>query len=160
MNKNRHVLSILVENYSGTLSKVAGLFSRRGYNVDTLNVAETQDPNISRITVTVTGDVYILEQITKQLNKLINVIKITDLTKRPSVLRELMLIKIHSNTQTRSELIQIADIFRAKIVDVSPKSVTIEITGDEDKNKGLLELVRPYGIIEMSRTGLTALERG
>jgi acetolactate synthase-1/3 small subunit len=150
----------LVENYSGTLSKVAGLFSRRDYNVDTLNVAETQDPKISRITVTVTGDEEILEQIIKQLNKLINVIKISDLTSRPSVLRELMLIKVHSTTQTRSELIQIADIFRAKIVDVSSRSVTIEITGDEDKNLGLLELVRPYGIIEMTRTGLTALERG
>lgn len=159
MNK-RHVLSILVENYSGTLSKVAGLFSRRGYNIDTLNVAETQDPKISRITVTVTGDVYILEQITKQLNKLINVIKITNLTECASVLRELMLVKISCTTSTRSELTQIANIFRAHIVDVSAKSITIQITGDESKNSGFLELVKPYGIIEITRTGLTAIERG
>ncbi len=159
MNK-RHVLSILVENYSGTLSKVAGLFSRRGYNIDTLNVAETQDPKISRITVTVTGDGYVLEQITKQLNKLINVIKITNLTECASVLRELMLVKISCTTSTRSELTQIANIFRAHIVDVSAKSITIQITGDESKNSGFLELVKPYGIIEITRTGLTAIERG
>lgn len=157
---NRHVLSILVENYSGTLSKVAGLFSRRGYNIDTLNVAETLDPNISRITVTVTGDGYILEQITKQLNKLINVIKITNLTERASVLRELMLIKINSSDTTRTEIMQIANIFRANIVDVSTRSITVEITGDESKTSAFLELVKPFGVIEITRTGLTAIERG
>lgn len=157
---NRHVLSILVENYSGTLSKIAGLFSRRGYNIDTLNVAATQNPNLSIITVTVTGDGYILEQITKQLNKLINVIKITNLTDRPSVLRELVLLKINSPASKRTEIMETAEIFRANIVDVSNKSVTIEITGDEEKINAFIDLVKPHGIIEMTRTGLTAIERG
>lgn len=160
MKPERHVLSITVENYSGTLSKVAGLFSRRGYNIDTLTVAETMDPNISRITVTVTGDEEILEQITKQLNKLIHVIKITDLTLKKSILRELMFLKINCSKDTRSEIIQMSDIFKGKTVDIGPKSITIEMTGDEDKNNAFIELIRPYGIMEIVRTGLTAIERG
>lgn len=160
MKSERHVLSITVENYSGTLSKVAGLFSRRGYNIDTLTVAETMDPNISRITVTVTGDEEILEQITKQLNKLIHVIKITDLTLKKSILRELMFLKISCTKDTRSEIIQMSDVFKGKTVDISSKSITIEITGDEDKNNAFIELIRPYGIVEIVRTGLTAIERG
>lgn len=159
MNK-RHVLSILVENYSGTLSKVAGLFSRRAYNIDSLNVAETNDPNVSRITVTVTGDSQIIEQIIKQLHKLINVIKITNLTETNSILRELMLVKISADSNTRLEIIQIANLFKANIVDVSQKNITLVLNGEEDKNNRFLELVRPYGIIEMTRTGPTALERG
>lgn len=159
MNK-RHVLSILVENYSGTLSKVAGLFSRRAYNIDSLNVAETHDPNVSRITVTVTGDSHIIEQIIKQLHKLINVIKITNLTETNSILRELMLVKISADSNTRLEIIQIANLFKANIVDVSQKNITLVLNGEEDKNNRFLELVRPYGIIEMTRTGPTALERG
>jgi acetolactate synthase-1/3 small subunit len=160
MKPERHVLSITVENYSGTLSKVAGLFSRRGYNIDTLTVAETMDPNISRITVTVTGDEEILEQITKQLNKLIHVIKITDLTLKKSILRELMFLKISCTKDTRSEIIQMSDVFKGKTVDIGPKSITIEMTGDEDKNNAFIELIRPYGIVEIVRTGLTAIERG
>ncbi|HAE42912.1 MAG TPA: acetolactate synthase small subunit [Clostridiales bacterium] len=160
MKPERHVLSITVENYSGTLSKVAGLFSRRGYNIDTLTVAETMDPNISRITVTVTGDEEILEQITKQLNKLIHVIKITDLTLKKSILRELMFLKISCTKETRSEIIQMSDVFKGKTVDIGPKSITIEMTGDEDKNNAFIELIRPYGIVEIVRTGLTAIERG
>lgn len=160
MNKDRHVLSITVENYAGTLSKVAGLFTRRAYNIDTLNVAETMDPNISRITVTVTGDEEVLEQITKQLNKLINVIKITDLTTKKSILRELMFLKISCNNDNRSEIIQISNVFKGKTVDISTKSVTVEVTGDEDKNNAFIELMRPYGILEIVRTGLTAIERG
>ncbi|MCR3956726.1 MAG: acetolactate synthase small subunit, partial [Gudongella sp.] len=117
MNRNRHVLSITVENYAGTLSKVAGLFTRRGYNIDTLNVAETMNPNISRITVTLTGDEEVLEQITKQLNKLINVIKIEDLTRKRSILRELMFLKISCSKESRSEVLQIANVFKGKMVD-------------------------------------------
>ncbi len=160
MKSERHVLSITAENYSGTLSKVAGLFSRRGYNIVTLTVAETMDPNISRITVTVTGDEEILEQITKQLNKLIHVIKITDLTLKKSILRELMFLKISCTKDTRSEIIQMSDVFKGKTVDISSKSITIEMTGDEDKNNAFIELIRPYGIVEIVRTGLTAIERG
>lgn len=160
MKVDRHVLSITVENYAGTLSKVAGLFSRRGYNIDTLNVAETMDPNISRITVSVTGDEEILEQITKQLNKLINVIKITDLTLKKSILREFIFLKITCSKHTRSEIIQMSNVFKGKTVDISSKSITIEMTGDEDKNNAFIELMKPYGIIEIVRTGLTAIERG
>lgn len=160
MKKDRHVLSITVENYAGTLSKVAGLFTRRGYNIDTLNVAETMDPNISRITVTVTGDEEVLEQITKQLNKLINVIKITDLTSKKSILRELMFLRIACTKENRSEILQLADVFKGKSVDIAPKNITVEVTGDEDKNNAFIELMKPYGILEIVRTGLTAIERG
>ncbi len=160
MNKNKHVLSITVENYAGTLSKVAGLFTRRGYNIDTLNVAETMDSNISRITVTVTGDEEILEQITKQLNKLINVIRIEDLTRKRSILRELMFLRISCSKESRSEVLQISNVFKGKTVDIAPRSVTVEITGDEDKNNAFIELMIPYGILEIVRTGLTAIERG
>jgi len=159
MNK-KFILSIFVENYSGTLSKVAGLFTRRGYNIDSLNVAETQDPNISRVTVAVTGDSYIIEQITKQLHKLINVIKITILTQDSSVQRELMMIKVSAVVSKRAEIVQIVDIFKAQIADVNNKNMTIVITGTEDKNNAILELLKPYGIVEMTRTGPTALERG
>lgn len=161
MNKNKKlILSILVENYSGTLSKVAGLFTRRGYNIDSLNVAETQDPNISRITVAVTGDSYIIEQITKQLHKLINVIKVNILTEDTSIQFELMMIKVNAIGTKRAEIIQIADIFKANIVDVSTKSMIMAITDSEEKNNNFLELLKPYGIVEMTRTGPTALERG
>lgn len=161
MNNNKKlILSILVENYSGTLSKVAGLFTRRGYNIDSLNVAETQDSNISRITVAVTGDSYIIEQITKQLHKLINVIKVQILTEDTSIQFELMMIKVNAVGSKRAEIIQIVDIFKANIVDVSSKNMTIVITGSEKKNNNFLELLNPYGIVEMTRTGPTALERG
>lgn len=156
----KFIISILVENYAGTLSKVAGLFTRRGYNIDSLNVAETQDPKISRITVAVTGDGYIIEQITKQLNKLINVIKITTLEQDTSVQRELMMLKVKSDGTKRSEIIQIVNIFKANIIDVAQKTMIVCITGDEDKNNAFLELMKPFGIIEMTRTGPTALERG
>jgi acetolactate synthase-1/3 small subunit len=161
MSENKKILlSILVENYSGTLSKVAGLFTRRGYNIDSLNVAETQDPKISRITVTVTGDSYVIEQITKQLYKLINVIKISILSSESSVQRELMMIKVNSEGQKRSEIVQIVNIFKANIIDVQHKNLIVSITGDEDKNNAFLELLKPFGIDEMTRTGPTALERG
>ena len=160
MKSKRHVLAILVENYAGTLSKVAGLFSRRNYNIDTLNVAETMDPNISRITVSVTGDEEVLEQITKQLNKLINVIKITNLSMKKSVFRELLFIKINCDSKKRSDIIQMTNVFKGKTVDVSAKTITIEVTGDEEKNNAFIELMKPYGIVEIVRTGVTAIERG
>lgn len=158
MNK-RIILSILVENYSGTLSKVSGLFTRRGYNIDSLNVAETQDKNISRITVAVTGDSYIIEQITKQLHKLINVIKITTLSEETSVQKELMMVKVSAVGSKRSEIMQIVDIFKANISYVNNKNMIVVITGSEDKNNAFLEMLKPYGIVEMTRTGPTALER-
>lgn len=157
---NRHVLSVLVENQSGVLSRVAGLFSRRGYNIDSLSVGETEDPNTSRMTIVVRGDEQILEQIKKQLNKLIDVIKIIELKTNMAVFRELALIKVKSTLESRASIIQITDIFRAKIVDVAGESLTAEITGDQNKVNAFIDLLKPYGIREIVRTGLTALERG
>lgn len=160
MNNERKIISILVENYAGTLSKVAGLFTRRGYNIDSLNVAETQDPKYSRITVTVKENESNIEQITKQLNKLINVIKVSIISDKSSVQKELIMIKVNAEGAKRSEIIQIVDIFKAQISDVNNKNLIIMITGDESKNNAFLELVKPYGIVEMTRTGPAALERG
>ena len=157
---NRHVLSVLVENQSGVLSRVSGLFSRRGYNIDSLSVGETEDPKVSRMTIAVRGDDYILEQIKKQLNKLIDVIKIIELKKDQSVIRELALIKVKAPGNSRASIIEIVDIFRAKIVDVSNETLTVEMTGDEGKIEAFINLMEPYGISEIVRTGLTALERG
>ncbi|HHW66907.1 MAG: acetolactate synthase, small subunit [Defluviitaleaceae bacterium] len=156
----RYVLSVLVENHSGVLSRVSGLFSRRGYNIDSLSVGETEDPNVSRMTIVVRGDEYILEQIKKQLNKLIDVIKVIELKPEQSVYRELVLIKVGVATHQRPEVIEIVNIFRGRIVDVASESLMIEITGDEAKVSALISMLEPYGIKEMIRTGLTALERG
>lgn len=156
---NRHVLSVLVENQSGVLSRVSGLFSRRGYNIDSLSVGETEDPKVSRMTIVVRGDDYILEQIKKQLNKLIDVIKIVEMDPRQSVFRELALIKVKTGS-SRASIIEIVDIFRAKIVDVANETLTVEMTGDETKIEAFINLMEPYGIAEIVRTGLTALERG
>jgi len=157
---NRHVLSVLVENQAGVLSRVSGLFSRRGYNIDSLSVGVTEDPAISRMTIVVRGDSYILEQIKKQLNKLIDVIKVIELDKDRSVFRELMLIKVNARENNRASIIEIVDIFRASVVDVSNETLTVELTGDEDKIEAFINLMKPYGIREIVRTGLTALERG
>ena len=156
----RYVLSVLVENHSGVLSRVSGLFSRRGYNIDSLSVGVTEDPNVSRMTIVVRGDQYILEQIKKQLNKLIDVIKVIELRSDQSVYRELVLLKVRATTEQRAEIIEIVNIFRGKVVDVTSESLMIEITGDEEKLFALINMVEPYGIKEMIRTGLTALERG
>lgn len=156
----RYVLSVLVENHSGVLSRVSGLFSRRGYNIDSLSVGVTEDPNVSRMTIVVRGDQYILEQIKKQLNKLIDVIKVIELRSDQSVYRELVLLKVRATTEQRAEIIEIVNIFRGKVVDVASESLMIEITGDEEKLFALINMVEPYGIKEMIRTGLTALERG
>lgn len=150
----------MVENHSGVLSKIAGLFSRRGYNIDSLTVGITEDPTISRMTIVVRGDDYILEQITKQLNKLVDVIKIIELDPSKSVYRELALVKVSCLPNNRSLITETVNIFRGNIVDINNKSMTIEITGDDEKITAFIELMRPYGIREIIRTGLTALERG
>ncbi|WP_027390566.1 acetolactate synthase small subunit [Chrysiogenes arsenatis] len=157
----RHTISIIVENQFGVLSRVTGLFSGRGYNIESLTVAPQDDKNFSRITIVTTGDDAVVEQITKQLHKLINTLKVTDLTNEDHVERELMLVKISCNsTATRSEILQIMDIFRGKTVDVGMKSITIEVTGAEEKVNAFLDMVRPFGIKEMVRTGKVAMLRG
>lgn len=157
---NKYVLSVLVENHSGVLSKISGLFSRRGYNIHSLTVGITEDPNISRMTIVVIGCQQMLEQINKQLNKLVDVIKIVELDNTKSVYRELALIKVSVNQGNRSMITETVNIFRGNIVDLDIKSMIIEITGDEEKVSAFIDLMKPYGIKEIVRTGLTALERG
>lgn len=153
-------LSILVENHPGVLSRVSGLFSRRGFNIDSLTVGVTERPDISRMTIVVGGDEKVVEQVKKQLNKLIDVIKVSRIYSTESVERELILIKIDAEPEKRSEIIQVADIFRANIIDVSHKSMIIELTGDKEKINAFEEVLRPFGIKELVRTGLVALNRG
>jgi acetolactate synthase-1/3 small subunit len=156
----RHTISVLVENEFGVLARVAGLFSGRGFNIESLSVAETLDPSVSRITLETTGDDQVVEQITKQLNKLICVIKVTDFKDTDFVDRELVLIKVHTDERTRAEVMNIVDIFRGKIVDVSPRSYIVEVTGGGEKIKAILELLRPLGVKEIVRTGKVAMFRG
>jgi len=156
----RHTISVLVENEFGVLSRVAGLFSGRGFNIESLCVAETLDPTVSRITLVTRGEDQVLEQIEKQLNKLICVIKVTDFVDTEHVERELVLIKVTADDRTRGELLGIVGIFRAKIIDVSPTSYVVEITGTEDKVNALIELLKPIGIKEIVRTGKVAMFRG
>lgn len=156
----RHVLSVLVSNQSGVLSRVAGLFSRRGFNIDSLSVGETEHKDISRMTIVVRGDDSVLDQITKQLSKLHDVLYIKELAKDAAVYRELLLIKVTATSEKRASIIEIADIFRAKIVDVATESLVMEITGDQTKLDAFINLIEPYGIREFTRTGLTALQRG
>jgi len=156
----KHTLAVLVENRSGVLSRVASLFSRRGYNIDSLAVGVTEDPEISRMTIVVHGDDHVLEQVTKQLNKLVDVIKVSDIGGDDAVERELALIKVSADVSSRAEIIQIANIFRARIVDVAPKSMIVEVTGDEGKIDAIEKLLRQFGIKEMARTGKIALVRG
>ncbi len=155
----RHTISILVENKFGVLTRVAGLFSGRGYNIDTLNVAPTQDPTTSRMTIVTRGDDATLEQIVKQLNKLVDIIKVYDLGSEDFVDRELVLVKVAVDSKSRSEVMQITDIFRAKIVDVQPKSLTIEVTGNESKVEKFIELMKTFGVVDLTRTGKVALPR-
>ncbi len=154
------VFSILVENEAGVLSRVAGLFSRRGYNIDSLTVGETLDPQYSRMTVTVTGDDDVLEQIQKQLAKLIDVKEIIELPADSSVCRELVLIKVEANTQQRQEIASVANIFRANIVDVKEGTMTIALTGAQSKVNAFIELLQDFKITELARTGITGLARG
>lgn len=156
----KHTVSVLVENQAGVLSKVVGLFSRRGFNIDSLSVGTTADENISRITIEVIGDEQIVEQVGKQLSKLIDVIKIKTLKENDTVKRGLMLCKVKTTPKTRTEIIEIANVFRAKIVDISPSTLTIEMTGNKSKLDAFIEMIKGYGIEEISRTGMTALERG
>ena len=159
--QHKHTISILVENKTGVLQRIAGLFTRRDFNIDNISVGKTSDANISRITITTYGDDKTLEQIIKQLNKLIEVIKVREMKPDQTIRRQLALIKIHAPTeQAKSEIIQYTNIFRGKIADVTPKTITIEITGNPDKINALIELIRPYGIKEMTKTGTTAITRG
>ncbi|MBN1628661.1 MAG: acetolactate synthase small subunit [Thermoleophilia bacterium] len=156
----KHTLSVLVENKPGVLTRVAGLFARRGFNIDSLVVAETENPAVSRMTITVDEQDHPVEQVTKQLHKLINVIKITDLDPAGSVERELLMIKVKADAQSRAAIMQIVEIFRAKIVDVSPEVLIIEMTGTRDKVSALMELLHPFGVVELMRTGRIAMSRG
>ncbi|NLK87286.1 MAG: acetolactate synthase small subunit [Clostridiaceae bacterium] len=157
---SKHTLSVLVENHAGVLSRVAGLFSRRGFNIDSLAVGVTENPDVSRMTIVVEGDEYIVEQVSKQLNKLVDVIKIKRLDKHESITRELSLIKVSANAATRSEIVQLVEIFRAKIVDVSKTTLTIEASGSGDKVAALEDMLKQFGIKEIVRTGTIAIERG
>ena len=155
----RHTISALVENRFGVLAHISGLFSSRGFNIDSLSVGETEDPTVSRMTIVVKGDDRILEQVTKQLNRLIDVIKVIDLTSEQFIERELLLIKVNGNSGNRSEIIQIVDIFRANIVDMSLNAFTIQVTGDEEKISAIIAMLKPFGIKEIARTGKVALAR-
>jgi len=156
----KHTVSVLVQNKPGVLARTAGLFSRRGYNIESLTVGVTENEAVSRMTIVVTGDDTVVEQVTKQLNKLIEVIKVSDLTKESYVNRELVLIKVTADSSNRAEIMQIVNIFRARIVDVAPKSLIIEVTGDEGKLDALIGMLKQFGIKELVRTGTLALGRG
>jgi acetolactate synthase-1/3 small subunit len=155
-----HVISVLVENKVGVLARVSGLFTGRGFNIESLAVAETEDPTLSRMTIVTSGDARIIEQVTKQLNKLIDVIKVVDLSRETFVERELVLVKVRAEPEQRAEILRITDIFRGNIIDVSQKSYIIEVTGDGDKIHAFIDLIKPIGILEIVRTGPVALSRG
>lgn len=155
----KHTISVLVENHFGVLAHVAGLFSARGFNIDSLAVGETEDPSVSRMTIVAHGDDRVIEQITKQLNKLVDIIKVQDLSGEENISRELVLVKVHATASTRSDILQVVNTFRAKVVDVSTASLTVEVTGNEEKVDAMLELLRPFGIKEVVRTGTIALSR-
>jgi acetolactate synthase-1/3 small subunit len=156
----RHVITLMVENEFGVLARVAGLFSGRGFNIESLSVAETLDPTVSTMTIVTHGDDQIIEQVIKQLNKLVSVIKVVDLIEKDFVEREMVLIKVSANAETRGEILRIVDIFKGKVIDVGSKTYTIEITGDEKKINSILSLFKPIGIKELVRTGHVAMVRG
>lgn len=156
----RHTITVLVENEFGVLARVAGLFSGRGFNIDSLSVAETQEEGTSLMTLVTRGDDNIIEQIIKQLHKLVNVLKINDMQEGTFLDRELVLVKIHASEETKPEILRLVEIFRGRVLDVSPKSYTVEVTGDSGKIKAVLELMRPLGIREIVRTGKVAMPRG
>ncbi len=153
------IISLLVENRFGVLSRIVGLFSGRGYNIDSISVGQTEDSELSRMTIVSTGDDHVIEQIMKQLNRLIDVIKVVDLTGDSFVERELALIKVAATPSTRAEIVQITNIFRAKVVDISPRTLTVEATGNEAKINAMIGMLRPFGLKEIARTGKTALSR-
>src|SRR5690242_3338618 len=156
----RHILTLLVENKPGVLARVAGLFSRRGFNIDTLAVGPTDDPMLSRITLTLDGALHPIDQVTKQLHKLVNVLKIRDLEPRETLARELAMFKVSADGASRAEVMQICEIFRGKVVDVTKRSLVVELTGTCEKIDAFEQLVRPFGLIEMARTGEIAIARG
>jgi acetolactate synthase-1/3 small subunit len=160
LSGRKHVLSILVQNRPGVLARVAGLFARRGFNIDTLAVGPTDDPAVSRITLTLDGAVHPIDQVTKQLHKLINVLKIRDMEPDETIAREMALFKVTASVENRAEIMQFAEIFRAKIVDVSRRKMTIEVTGTADKIEAFERMIRPHGLVEMARTGEIAIARG
>ena len=156
----KHCLSLLVENNFGVLSRISGLFARRGYNIDSLTVGVTDDERVSRITMVVTADEATLEQIKKQLNKLINVIKVIELKPDDAIRRELVFIKVRANDQTRSQIVEISNLFRASVVDVAKESLVLEVTGSMSKVNAFINMISPYGILEFVRSGVTGLQRG
>jgi len=156
----KHTIAVLVENRFGVLSRVAGLFSARGYNIESLSVGETLDPAVSRMTLVVRGDAFVIEQVMKQLHKLIDVIKVIDLSEETHVEREMLLVRVNAEPSARAEVLRIADIFRAKVIDVTAASYTLEVTGEESKIEAMLELLRAFGIQEVVRTGKVAISRG
>lgn len=156
----RHIIAVLVKNHFGVLVRVASMFRRRGFNIDTLTVGETEDPEYSRITLTFTGDDGTKNQIVRQLNKMPDVVHVSELEKGNSVSRELVLVKINNNKNNMQDIMSVVDIFRAKVIDYGKKSMTIEITGESSKIDAFVELIREYGIIEICRTGIVALQRG
>lgn len=156
----QHIIAALVENKLGVLARIAGLFSGRGFNIESLSVAQTIDPSISRMTIITRGDEQVIEQVIKQLRKLVDVIKVVDLTEEDFVNREMALIKVRAEADSRAEVLRIADIFRGKVVDVSTTTYTLEVTGDEEKLEALINLLKPIGIIETARTGKVAVSRG
>ncbi|HIV56603.1 MAG TPA: acetolactate synthase small subunit [Candidatus Stackebrandtia faecavium] len=156
----KHTLSVLVENKPGVLSRVTALFSRRAFNIDSLAVGETEDPDISRITIMVDAAAQPLEQVTKQLNKLVNVLKIVELEQQSSVQRQLLLVKVRADAATRSQVVETANLFRAKVVDVTADTVTVEATGSAGKIDAFLEVIEPFGIAELAQSGLVGLSRG
>ncbi len=156
----RHILSVLVENKPGVLARISGMFSRRGFNIDTLSVGPTEDPAISRMTITLDGAEQPVDQVMKQLHKLVNVIKIRDLEPEESVERELALFKVSADSQRRAEVLQIVQIFRAKIIDVSSRGVIVEATGTVEKIEAIENMLKPFGLVEMARTGEVAISRG
>ena len=158
-NNEKHILSLLVDNEPGVLSRISGLFSSRGFNIESLSVRETMNPRVSRVTLVTTGSIFVVEQIKKQLNKLINVIKVSDLTDTDFVQREMALIKIRAKPEHRAEILRMVALFRCRVVDVNSKYYTIEATGDEEKISAFLNLVKPMGIKEIARTGAIALAR-
>jgi acetolactate synthase-1/3 small subunit len=155
----KHVLSLLVENRPGVLARIAGLFSRRGFNIDTLAVGPTDDPDVSRITLTLDGAVHPIDQVTKQLHKLVNVLKIRDMEPDQTISREMALFRVQAAVESRAEIMHFAEIFRAKIVDVSRRTLTIEVTGSNEKIDAFERMIRPHGLIEMARTGEVAISR-
>ncbi|MFD0870645.1 Acetolactate synthase small subunit [Chlamydia abortus] len=160
MNERKHTIAVLVNNQPGVLQRVAGLFGRRGFNIESITVGESEEPGLSRMVIVTVGDEHTLDQVTKQLYKLIDVIKVVNLSSHPMVARELALIKINAEPGMRPEILGIVDTFRAAVVDIGPHTLIVQVVGDSDKIDAMVELLKPYGIRELTRTGVTAMVRG